>query len=133
MIMYDDKAHVEVGSVTWNPSKVIPWNDPSETYGIHANPALANELKFNFIIGDRGNIYDIRVAIDVLNCGYGYWGFRVHFLKNFQLQLHHSRILRVLIPDFRFPGIVSQTKGQIEYIIRKYIIAETIQPEDFYE
>lgn len=129
----DDDVRVESGIATWDPSKVIPWNDPSETYGIHANPVLAEQLKFKFTMGDRGAVYEIRNAPNVLACGYGYWGFQVYIFKNFRLDVNYSRTLRISIPYFDASNLVRDTREYIKYIIKKEIMAGAVQPGDFYK
>ena len=130
---HNDEDHVEVGTITWDPSKVIPWNDPSEIYGFHANPALVEQLKFKFVMGDRGAVYEIQNAPNVLACGYGYWGFQVYIFKNFRLDVNYSRILRIPIPDFDTSNLVRDTREYIKYIIKKEITAGAVQPIDFYK
>ena len=132
MVMYDDKDHVEVGTVTWDLSRVIPWNDPSETYGIHANPTLAEELRFKFRVGDRGELYSVKVDIDPFISGRGYWSFRVYIYKNLQLQVSHRDILRIPTPNYH-SNVIDSTERCIKNIIRKSIIGEAAQPADFYK
>ena len=132
--MSSDDVRVESGTVTWDSSKVIPWDEPAMTYGFHANPALAEQLKFKFIMGDRGAVYEILTVVDVLACGYGYWGFQVYIFKNFKP--NYSRILRIPIsdfPNFDTSNLVRDTREHIKYIIKKEIMAEAIQPIDFYK
>ena len=134
MITYDDKARVEAGSVTWNPSSIIPWNDPLGTYEAYIKPSLASELKFHFIIGDRGNIYDVCAHVDPFACTNWYWKFRVRVLKNFELRCEHSLGTSIVAPNIPdMPDIVDRTRKGLEDVFRRKIIAETIQPEDFYE
>ena len=96
---------------------------------------LAGELKFRFIIGDRGNIYDVRAYINLYACTNWYWEFKIHILKNFKLQLNCGHHLRIPIPP-NMPNTVDVhdvVERTLEDVFRRKIITETIQPEDFYE
>ena len=109
-----------------------PWGIPE---GICEAPesSLANELKFRFIIGDRGNIYDVRACIDPFACTSWYWEFRVHILKNFKLQLHCEHYLRIPIAVPSMLDMVGIAERYLKDAFIRKIITETIQPEDFYE
>lgn len=127
-----DNVRVESGTVTWDLSSVIPWNDPSETYGVHANPTLAEELRFKFIVGDRGELYGVKVSIDPFISGRGYWSFRVHIYKNIQPWVSHSSVLRIPIPNYH-SNVINSTERYIKDTIRKSIMGEAVQPIDFYK
>ena len=109
-------------------SSLTPCGISEETY-----KAFANALKFRFIIGDRGNIYDVRAYMDLFGCTNWYWEFKVHILKNFKLQLNCEHRLRVPIPTSISPDIVGMTERYLKDVFRRKVIIETIQPEDFYE
>ena len=111
-----------------------PWGNPEETYGVYINPSLASKLKFRFIIGDRGNIYDICAYVDPFACTKWYWKLRVRVLKNFELHCEHSLGTSIITPNMpNMPDIVGMTERGLKDALRRKIIAETIQPEDFYE
>lgn len=105
------------------------WGISEETY-----KALMSALKFRFIIGDRGNIYDVRAYVNKFGCTSWYWEFKVHILKNFKLQLHYEHCLRIPVFTPISPDIVvGMTERYLEDTFRSKIMIETIQPEDFYE